>query len=1360
MLPKLLASLLAVGSCLLHQASAQSAQQYLTETGTNGTLLQDRYANPIDFSTATNLVSNTTVSSNSPNTAIGFDFFFMGRYYSHFVAGTNGMVALGLSNSTSTIISASAANDLTRTFAYPPTANTAPVLAVCWDRIYASRTGATIRKIVTGTSPNRCCVIEWNGWMNAGAYNGANTIRMQARLYEATGVIEYVYGSMGIVPSSSTVTASIGFTAGTSDNSFLALQNLTAFPFTSIATQEPASQSLINSNVAGDITGLHNPTPGNQRYFRFTPPALVGSFTSPLTVTNLGATTVTLNWNDDFSNELSYSVLRSTDQVNWTPAALLPANSNRTQLTGLSNNTLYYFKVMAHTEGGASSELSTSATTACTMNGTYQIGSGGDYLTLTDAMQNLRLRGVTGSVIFEINSSYDGASERFPIYPPRLSSIPCGTSTAGFQLTVRPHASQSAVTLPASSDSAVFYLDSVTYFRLDGRAGGTGNSNALTLSNNRAAPIISLLNSSNNTFEYINISAGLIPSSGLVGTILLRGTAVGGCDNNTIANNLIASQTSASDAAPVLLNSTTTGSINNESNQILHNRFANFSRYGIWLQGAHNNWSITGNSFYHTSSIRIDRTAAMIRALYNFVPGNNPGNLLIHQNSFGGSEPNAGGTPMRWMYRDTGYIMHINSQATITNNRIARIRLDNDSAASRASIGGIYVDNSNGQPGYLIQQNQLGGADPADSIQVIQRFGQSQTFFTGMGGIFGNGVTALNDNEVQNLHLYGLSTNAKINTDLLLSSSNSGSCLRNTIRGPINCRSNGLLMGIGVYSANGGSIQGNQVSGMRNYSDGSNAIQYGIRVSGGSVDSISGNRIFDLQHNLHDGQIGNALYGMHVNTSAGGLANAIIANNVYGLLNGITKGALVTGIHVGSNMLVARNFIHSLQANIAAGNSSSIYGIQIPDKQSTVQNNMIRLGYDTLGNSLTAGNAQYIGLDGGDDVRHNTIFIGGDQVGDGFLGSICYTHIFSAQSPFVHNNIFVNARSNANANFAGRHQTTSIGSLLGGNNNIYWYPGTGGIMGTYGSTRYNTLAEWQSVSGADVNSQAVNPLLVQPTGTASTIDLHIQPGSPADAAGTSTFTVTRDFDNQSRIGLTPVDIGADAGIFSCPVADAGLDITVIGNTTLRLGTHITPNPSYTYQWTGPSYSAVGHNPVVIAQQTGTYVLTITVGGCVSRDTMELFALQLSNAGPCPSATSYSFQSLISAPGPYQWQIQTDTGFMNLTDVAPYTGTQTSQLDISPLNLTLNGKVYRCITPDLQSITQTLRFANVWTNAGGDNLWSNPANWSCGSVPDNNTTVIVNFGNIIVNINTTIYSLQVSNGATVTIQPGINLTILH
>src|SRR5207253_1562515 len=53
----------------------------------------------------------------------------------------------------------------------------------------------------------------------------------------------------------------------------------------------------------------------------------------------------------------------------------------------------------------------------------------------------------------------------------------------------------------------------------------------------------------------------------------------------------------------------------------------------------------------------------------------------------------------------------------------------------------------------------------------------------------------------------------------------------------------------------------------------------------------------------------------------------------------------------------------------------------------------------------------------------------------------------------------------------------------------------------------------------------VDPLFVTPTGTASTVNLHVQSGSPVLGAATPVAGITNDFDNDPR-DVVP-DIGAD-----------------------------------------------------------------------------------------------------------------------------------------------------------------------------------------------------------------------------------------
>ena len=60
----------------------------------------------------------------------------------------------------------------------------------------------------------------------------------------------------------------------------------------------------------------------------------------------------------------------------------------------------------------------------------------------------------------------------------------------------------------------------------------------------------------------------------------------------------------------------------------------------------------------------------------------------------------------------------------------------------------------------------------------------------------------------------------------------------------------------------------------------------------------------------------------------------------------------------------------------------------------------------------------------------------------------------------------------------------------------------------------------------------------------------------------------------------------------------------------------------------------------------------------------------------------------------------------------------------------------------------------------DSSWENPANWSCGELPDENTDVIINNGTVIVNSNPEIRSLTLGTSANFTVNPNFIFTINH
>lgn len=127
---------------------------------------------------------------------------------------------------------------------------------------------------------------------------------------------------------------------------------------------------------------------------------------------------------------------------------------------------------------------------------------------------------------------------------------------------------------------------------------------------------------------------------------------------------------------------------------------------------------------------------------------------------------------------------------------------------------------------------------------------------------------------------------------------------------------------------------------------------------------------------------------------------------------------------------------------------------------------------------------------------------------------------------------------------------------------------------------------------------------------------------------------------------------------------------------------------------------------------------------------------------------------------YQWQrdtCKTGSCFYPLTDNSNYSGSTTNSLKLSNLLTKQTGERYRCIVDGNISNVYTLKFTDTWTGAFS-NQWENAANWSCGTLPDEYTDVIIKNGNPVLNSNTSIRSLSISNSAALTVNPAFQLTI--
>lgn len=125
---------------------------------------------------------------------------------------------------------------------------------------------------------------------------------------------------------------------------------------------------------------------------------------------------------------------------------------------------------------------------------------------------------------------------------------------------------------------------------------------------------------------------------------------------------------------------------------------------------------------------------------------------------------------------------------------------------------------------------------------------------------------------------------------------------------------------------------------------------------------------------------------------------------------------------------------------------------------------------------------------------------------------------------------------------------------------------------------------------------------------------------------------------------------------------------------------------------------------------------------------------------------------------YQWQVDTGAGFMNIADNNFYKGTNSQWLKLVNIPSSFNEYKYRCVAGSLVSDIYVLNIRNVWAGSAS-NQWTDPLNWSCGQVPDANTNVVITSGNIVVNADATIRTLNLSSSATVTVAAGVHLNIL-
>lgn len=1106
---------------------------------------------------------------------IGFDFFYLNERFTKLYASTNGWVALS-----ATPVSGAQASNSFFTFAVPYN-----LIAPLWDDLDMS--SGTFRYQTSGTAPNRIFTAEW---LNAEWNWNTNTavISFQLKLSETTGAIQFEYRQEpGAVAGASATVGIRGF-----DGSNFVFQSLTN------------TSSNPGINTTSSVNNL-NVKPANGQIYRFQPAAV----NAPVSYNANGITinSMNINWIDNSSNESGFVVYRSTDNTNFIYTGFVPANTTSLAVSGLVSGTTYFYRIYAINQGRLSNPLSgTTSTTPGTISGTLNIP--GNYATLTAALNALRSNGLSGNVTLQLNTTYNSALETYPI---NISGI--GTAN-NRRLVIRPAANVSQLTINGGNNQAINIINT-NFVTIDGRPGGTGTSRALNITATTSSNTIVFGDDcSNDTIRFCNISMNdngqnTFSNSSVISFQSFNTGFITGSNQNAIINNdifginppanLIQFSTSNNFSG---LDVTSTG--NTFSNNLLHDYLGlvtfNNSNAAIVVSGKINSLIIENNSIYQSNSVSTQSFNNFFQLSGIRISGQVIANLSISNNFIGGSAPTCGGGPY-----EVGPVSEFNTiygiditatnitSSTITGNTIRNFLIGSSSFFSGTPVfTGIKLQATR-KSNTIISNNNIGTDTGSTSIQLINESGYTQYALGIMADAPDTSNIVINNNKIGGFSLNGASqsdghffigifasTSGSITNNLIgsLTTNNSIRCLN---AAPLSSQ---CLVGISNSSLNGFAarneqliITGNTVSGMLNTYSNSSSIDrmLGIEVTDAATLTLGQNLIQNLTTNHSNSNIlASTFKGISINNNNAPAASGYVIqiNTVRNLLANNTSGVnSILGLQINTisaaTNTITRNFIHSFNTN--SPNQSAIHcAISLSDGQYQLSNNKVRLGITAAGVPMGQP-IQITGIENNSsdpvNIWHNTIYIGGS-----LTAASSNTYCLKQNSNGlmnVSNNILVNVRnfstSPARRNFC---IGLSTSAQYSGNTNCFFKQGQGAALGEVSGQLVDSISLWRTTSLSDNGSGIVNPSLVNPLGTSSNVDLHVNGVTPIESNGISLPLVTVDFDGQQRNSLTPNDIGADAGNFistALPVTWGQFTATALGNNVLlRFNTLTERNTSH------------------------------------------------------------------------------------------------------------------------------------------------------------------------------------------------------
>src|SRR6185436_11709900 len=680
--------------------------------------------------------------------------------------------------------------------------------------------------------------------------------------------------------------------------------------------------------------------------------------------------------------------------------------------------------------------------------------------------------------------------------------------------------------------------------------------NSLTIANTTAsatsgtATIRFIGGATSNVITNSNIqgsSSSSVATNG--GTIFFSTDAVttNGNDNNTISNNNIGPAGANLPSKAILGNgSTTTTAIGNSGIIITNNNIFDYfaaavTSSGVATNGGCNTWTITNNRFYQTGTrtwttgslhvpIDIRPTTATSGAQGFTITGNIIG--FASNTQTGTYTLTGAGTGAKFL----GILFNgivAGTTTNVNNNTVAAVSMTGVTGSGTTTASPFTAILL--QEGNIISNGNTVGSQTATGSLVFSTTTTSSTDIYGIHNFTSNAWTS-NNNSVGGISATNLGASGTfllIGIRAFTGSAVTWNATTNTVGGTV---ANSLqLTATGTAS---------QVLGM--FTSNAPAV-------------LTSNVIRNLTTNIGTGTT-TAASMIGIGITSGTPSSTLSRNNISNLTNtNATAASVVTGIQFNGATanLVERNSISGL--TVATNSTAAeVNGIRVAGGTTIYRNNMIAIGAG-IANAIGAAatNAGTTGINGINEALgtnsffHNSVYIGGSPAaGTGASYAFNSTQVTVTRS--FRDNIFFNARSNGGAtgkNYAVKINGTApnpAGLTL--NNNVYFANGTGAVFGFFNSADVPNLGAWKTAVGQDSASIEGNPQYNDPTNAIP--DLHIHPTNPTVIESNGADVgVTDDFDGQTRSGLTPVDIGADAGNFNgIDLAPPIISYTPLANT--------------------------------------------------------------------------------------------------------------------------------------------------------------------------------------------------------------------